>query len=479
MSDDKIFHWLSGVPEGASAVDPSATATATHRGRKRCRDDTRNDVKLCTPSYEARAHLGHDSDSDDSDMETPAKRAKVPTGSSALPTADDTTPRPTRRYQPASQPGESSVASSSSLASQFSQADTRGSGRKRRRDLENATEPIHIKSFGRSGLSREKSILPEALKKLLRDFNAASIGSRPIISWSRRDELQLAGDEADDFLEHHFCPAGETEEDESPSVQDVLSILSTATEYVDLSYEEAAWNSSVHEPLIKLAIGRGGLLKLVQCTTARIFKEFLIDSVPNGKMVDFCLSFDPFWPKDYLTATDISRAVDRVKRERPCQSINHTGYTPLTRFPIALSIETKRPSGNTEDAETQLGVWQSAQWKMLEGLVRDKTRSLAMPADASGEPDCVAAEGSSTGGNPNGGGLNGLSFLPGLCIVGHHWKFAAFVVDMTTGERSLWIDGAFGSTNSVFGIYQIIWCLRRLSRFLKEEYWPWYLENVL
>lgn len=73
-----------------------------------------------------------------------------------------------------------------------------------------------------------------------------------------------------------------------------------------------------------------------------------------------------------------------------------------------------------------------------------------------------------------------LAFLPAFIIVGHNWKFAAITREDCDGGRTiLWTEFTIGSTSNLLGIYRIIWYVRRLVRYVKEKYWPWYAKHVL
>lgn len=74
-------------------------------------------------------------------------------------------------------------------------------------------------------------------------------------------------------------------------------------------------------------------------------------------------------------------------------SINHTPYAPLRRFPISVSIETKPGGMSTRKAQLQMGVWHAAQWRHLYKLA--------------------------------GTNLQALPFIPAILVYGHDWVFVA------------------------------------------------------
>uniref|UniRef100_L7IZQ4 PD-(D/E)XK nuclease-like domain-containing protein n=1 Tax=Pyricularia oryzae (strain P131) TaxID=1143193 RepID=L7IZQ4_PYRO1 len=369
-----------------------------------------------------------------------------------------------------------------STSSRTSQSSSRASPSKRRREAE-SMEKLSLST--RSFSTRKPNDLPEALKILLRDLTQASKGRR-IISWSRREEIPLTEDSIEDW---HLLPY-DSQEAESPAFKDVCKIQRRAGKYAEASYDEAAWTAGVVFPLLELAIPDDEQLLLVPCTSARVVdRDLLPPAYASGKMVDICLAIDPFWtpkinehtsnsistspspatisnPSSICTATKtfnvepnidngrrIADALRRVQRLQPFTTINHTNYQPLSGSPIALSIEVKRPSGDSEEAQRQLAVWQYAHWNMLQLLASTKI---------DGRPST----------------LEGLSFLPGIYIVGHKWGFSATVRDQG-GEVVQWIDCPLGSTESAHGIYAIVWGLRRIAQYLTQVYWPWFQSNIL
>lgn len=466
MDQHHLLQWLRAVPDGGGAF---------RSARKRPRPSDGADIGLRTPP-------------DPATMETPDKRRRIGPSTSSEPAAahgaaeEDQTPRPRRPYRRVALSAERSASSAnvssstpSHVSSKMSEASSNASARKKRKQMQLGPDPVKVMSFVQKGVNvpaTRGSLLPEALNGLLLDFKKAKAGAVPIISHSRRDEIRRSDQAREDIFENHFLPDGAGQDQvESPPLEDVIRIMLTASEYADLLYDEHAWNCGVHFPLLRLAIPENSLLKIVPCTSARVSdRQLLPASVPNGKMVDFCLTIDPYWPLGRASSTPASAAVDEVRLSQPGYSISHTTYMPLAQYPIALSIETKRPSGSGNEAEAQLGVWQTAQWKMLETMVY-----LGLAPQGSGAGDIARPAASPS---PSAC-LTELGFLPGIYIVGHHWRFAATTRDPECGRTTLWTDGDFGSTADALGIYRIIWGLRRLQKFLTEVYWPWYQKYVL
>ncbi|KAJ8131153.1 hypothetical protein O1611_g2473 [Lasiodiplodia mahajangana] len=221
----------------------------------------------------------------------------------------------------------------------------------------------------------------------------------------------------------------------------VLDIFSEATECFNEGHSEATWNSLVHWPVFRLALGplTGSAkaaadrrtqgqshqvhVRAMPCTTARL------QGRPHGaKMVDFCFFIDP--------SGDDASQIDEIREAR--EYINHTDYQPLRRRPIVLSAESKKPDEGCKDAQIQLGVWLAAQWALLENLLQSSATQSAL-----------------------------IPFLPALIIQGHEWSFAATT---KSGRHTiLWVGQAIGSTNSVLGMFQIIHVLRYIAEWTADS----------
>lgn len=182
------------------------------------------------------------------------------------------------------------------------------------------------------------------------------------------------------------------------------------------------------------------------------------------KLVDFCL-FDN-------TGADVQARSDFIN-VTPARSVNHTGYRPLHRRPIVLSIETWRPEKTLDMKNLAIGVWHATQWSFLRSAVARKFR-----ADDRETASKLAYE-----------ALRELGFIPGVVVHGHHWFFVFSTLESFTSlvdgrERTvyrtvLWAGQEFGSTRSMRKAYQIVVGLRRLAGWATDVYMPWYRRHVL
>ncbi|KAJ0163396.1 hypothetical protein CTA2_3069 [Colletotrichum tanaceti] len=183
-------------------------------------------------------------------------------------------------------------------------------------------------------------------------------------------------------------------------------------------------------------------------------------------MVDFAIVVRPRSVED--KRGPIVQAIDRLQRQLPGQSINHTDHYPFLFDPIVICIETKRPDNGEQKQALQTGSWQAAQWRFLHHVV--EKRLLAT------DPGCGLRPGPELQKRCQEV-LETLGYLPALFVRGHHWFFAA-----TTRQghsTTLWREVDLGTTRTVLGVYSIVYAIQLLEQDIRNHFWPWYLEHVL
>lgn len=74
--------------------------------------------------------------------------------------------------------------------------------------------------------------------------------------------------------------------------------------------------------------------------------------------------------------------------------------------------------------------------------------------------------------------LESIEFLPGIIVQGHDWQFVASVLD-ENGKSVLLKGVRLGGTESELAIYSLLLGLRRLRRWILEDYWPMFISDVL
>ncbi|KAL2255957.1 hypothetical protein VTK26DRAFT_2427 [Humicola hyalothermophila] len=230
----------------------------------------------------------------------------------------------------------------------------------------------------------------------------------------------------------------------------IRAIERAARECLDLRRSEVAWNALVHGPLLELALWRQrGSVVSEDATSARILPCFLPSLVPGevseGKMVDFVRA--PRLSPE-LDAAIQNRLIDLSTRAKSAAlasaqlNVNPTDYTPLTRSPMAISIEAKVAGASLEEGRLQLGIWTAAWHKRMELL-------------------------------GVGGGIEGpqLPTLPLILVHDHQWSLY-FAVDRLVRIE---VCGALsiGMTGSLANFYQLLTVLGLLASWVDTTFRGW------
>ncbi|KAK1763850.1 hypothetical protein QBC33DRAFT_596589 [Phialemonium atrogriseum] len=163
-----------------------------------------------------------------------------------------------------------------------------------------------------------------------------------------------------------FFAAPTTDTDDRDRLWDELSrvreILADAKECLEWCRAEAAWNTLVHLPILKLALRGRKDVSHEMITTASILEPYLpTDPSTNlpvsSKMVDFALLLEP--ARD---SSPLRSALESLVRSLPLdhKSINATAYGKLQVCPAPVAIETKLGSVDEDEAKAQVGIWVAA-----------------------------------------------------------------------------------------------------------------------
>lgn len=218
----------------------------------------------------------------------------------------------------------------------------------------------------------------------------------------------------------------------------------------------------------------------------------------TSKKVDFVIHVNPNNETPPKHPSPAAAAIERLVHQLPGRVFNFTDFEPVQDRPIALSIETKKPTEGFDVAKLQLGVWQAAHWSFLKALVGlqqsyhdSKNAPAQTEENQSGltqEPTGVQVQHIPIRDNqPTFPSQNTVQrnaprfelpdFLPGVIINGHNWWFTATTFD---GSRtSFWEKVPLGSTDSTKEIYKLVCNLQILRQWIDHTYWPWLREVIL
>lgn len=264
-------------------------------------------------------------------------------------------------------------------------------------------------------------------------------------------------------------------------------IESAAKDCSERQCSEATWNERVHGPLLRHALAGFTGLRLDVVTTAQIATGAIPPTVGGGgvvaqsKMVDYAISLwlnDGERPQlrqddggassavgrepagamsdDERLASAIYAAVDAQDKDQdhPVLSVNQTCYEPVRFAPIAVSIETKQPTGR-DDGKVQLAVWIAAWQYRMRRLLNDKGKGI---------PEQELEQGR-------------IVTLPLLLVTGHQWRLY-FACDR--GHRIEILESLLiGESDRLDRIYKIVASLRAIAGWVQGPYRSWIEEQFL
>ncbi|KAG7429101.1 hypothetical protein BFJ63_vAg17353 [Fusarium oxysporum f. sp. narcissi] len=293
---------------------------------------------------------------------------------------------------------------------------------------------------------------PPKLEDLLYDINKIN-GQIGIIPESLKPEIERPEqpDRTLKWLHQHAYASDEKFGLASGSPTTTAQYLSRVGNLVrfakrahELGFDEISWNNEVHTPTLQFAFcgdqwPDNALIDSLSCMNASPKVAHHKFPIPLSR-VDYTLFINHTVDKD----NRVPEAMHKLSAALG-GSVNHTTYSPLSNFPLALSIETKRYGGDQRKADVQTAAWHASQWTFLQSLAGDK--------------------------------ISELPFLPGIIVHAHEWKFVA--TTQKGKETVLWSSYPFGNAITTVGVFQIIAGLHRLKRWSAEVYWPWYKKYVL
>ncbi|EEU33909.1 uncharacterized protein NECHADRAFT_55889 [Fusarium vanettenii 77-13-4] len=126
--------------------------------------------------------------------------------------------------------------------------------------------------------------------------------------------------------------------------------------------------------------------------------------------------------------------------------INHTEYQALRFRPIAISIETKRPDGSSQEARAQLSVWTTAYIARLRELAATSTGGLDIT-------------------------------LPILTVRGGQWELS-FIIDKADAIEMVTLP-PIGDTRSIVDCYKVIALIRWLAVWSVTVFRKWMTDKAL
>lgn len=201
---------------------------------------------------------------------------------------------------------------------------------------------------------------------------------------------------------------------------------------------ETQWYCSVHWPILTAAFYDQPTIEPKVVTHARPIKDFLPKigkQYTESKLIDFAVNLIP--PP---SANIIQWLATQPPKYR---TINQSLSGTLTQHPTVISIEVKTSQGTEVAAMVQVGIWISAWHERVQRLHQTRQSIITLPV---------------------------------IITSAHEWKLY-FAVDRGDSIEMLRFPGEIGGTLSLSKVYRLLAVLRRLGRYAKDVYEPWFLEK--
>ncbi|KAF5019918.1 hypothetical protein F66182_8058 [Fusarium sp. NRRL 66182] len=265
-------------------------------------------------------------------------------------------------------------------------------------------KPVQYVEFADDAVKK----LPIEIQQLYRDIKDLAVDREGFIPASFKAHLQEL---LPDAKKRYYSDNEQLDTDETKrELEIILEIKADAQMCRSSNASEAAWNSDVHSPLLKLALKpcKKPQLRRHVMTSTRINSIFIPPmhegsyyDVAGSKMVDYAIALHP----EESDALDI--AIRRILQYSPAAThyFNHAAYDPIRFAPTAVSIETTTGANGLQEARLQLGIW-IASWsfRLHQLLETRQTRH--------GDGD----------GRAGAGSPQTLIPLPVIIVVEHDWK---------------------------------------------------------
>ena len=307
-----------------------------------------------------------------------------------------------------------------------------------------------------------KDAIPEELKDLVKDMEHISVGIG-VVPTAVKDRFVGVGQTVHDFqlAKGETNHRGKEMEIATGGSGHTLfwhraSMIEKATmECMVEGYSESAWNSEVYSSILRLALE--GLWEAEEVWYADITSARTLNKSPvpwnvatgavQSKMVDYAIVIRPSQNfKGDVSQSLHQRIIEKLRTEGG-ESINHTAAEHVRFKPIGATIATKEDAVDEDETHVQLATWLTAQYCRLRQLVSKQPKTK-------------------------------LPSFPVLSVQGHRWLLMIACIH-ENNRIDLVKELDLGSTRSMVGVYQVIAAIRRIARWVRDEYRPWFEKEVL
>lgn len=301
--------------------------------------------------------------------------------------------------------------------------------------------------------------LSDVDKALIRDLKKISSGQGTIPPPMQK-KIQDAAGELDEIALWMLADDASVHRDATllhREFEDIKELLAHSVDCDEMEMSEAAWNTNVHMPLLRLALQGFPALKASNITSARPCRELLPKNLTGdeteAKLVDLSINLLADSEPD---VEERIRALVAAEPAIQLRTINQSLYKPLCLRPSALCIETKGASGGTDglEARSQILQWTSAWLTRMRRFLQARSVNTL-------EANAIMAK---------------LGF-PVIVVSCSSWHL--YLVRDTATAVTMYNILDLGNTHSLLGIYKLLSSLRRLAGWAKGPYWAWFKDDIL
>lgn len=301
-------------------------------------------------------------------------------------------------------------------------------------------------------LDSDEYNIPSAAQNLVDDLEDLQSQQRLLPSSIREYAREVLRKDNDSLYKQQTPAASKEISHHLRTWYNAIDILDGAKECFGDDCAESSWNMEVHSRTLRAALQghwRSEGVWYRDITSARIIDKDLLPKVSGqskSKMVDFAMILRP------RALTPLWERIQDKCKSMPYNTINQTDASYVRKYPIAISMEVKRPAGNEDESLVEIETWVTAHYNMLKVLTRPN------------DPSANEVE---------------LPILPLLRVQGHHWKLMIAEYRRAKNRIFIYREVALGSTDKILGIYQIMASLQRLAEWVSEVYRPWWIKAAL
>jgi hypothetical protein len=246
--------------------------------------------------------------------------------------------------------------------------------------------------------------------------------------------------------------AGQREDDLRATHSRIQHICRNSVRCLKRIEHEPAWNEQVHYRILEEALENHfddvGFRNLTMCRT--LSRYFDGNPVLRENKVDYGIFLQPTQHQGSVGPgnNDDDDGLGKLLADlcRKGVDINHCGLSDSAPTPLAISIETKSLQANAVEGSVQLANWVRAHFRQLAQVVEYHGRDPA---------DCP------------------LPAVPLMYVEGPRWRVD--FAERQDGKTVIFTGFSIGTTETIYGCYQICEAIRVLAKWVQTDFRAWWL----